>query len=98
MEGVRRAVGLRPADPVLHNHLGRVLAAAGSLEEAAAEYRTAIAMAPGVPVPYRNLGLVLYRSGDRGAARAALEKAASLDATGEVMEGEAGRILEELRR
>jgi tetratricopeptide (TPR) repeat protein len=98
VEAYRRASALAPGDPVTRNRLGVVLEAAGRPQEAAAEYRAASALAPGVPIPLRNLGLLLFRLGDRPAALRALEQAASLDPRGEVMDAEARRILDALRR
>ena len=92
------AAALRPGDPILRYRWGRSLEQAGRIEAAVEAYREASRLAPASPVPLRQLGLLLLARGDREGARQVLERAASLDAAGSVMDAAARRALEELRR
>jgi len=58
---LRRAVELRPGDPLLRNNLGFQYALAGRLSDAEAELANAVQLRPDFARAYINLGLVLSR-------------------------------------
>jgi tetratricopeptide (TPR) repeat protein len=91
-----RAATLRGGDAILRYRAGRAWERAGHGDEAAAAYRESILAAPGSPVPRKALGLLLLKRGDRAGAREALERAATLDPSGSIMDAEARRTLEGL--
>ncbi|MEE9292515.1 MAG: tetratricopeptide repeat protein [Acidobacteriota bacterium] len=98
LAALREAVRLSGSHPVFIFQLGRALELAGRVGEAEQRYRESIRLAPSAPVPLKGLGMLLYRKGDRDEARALLERAAGLDAEGTVIDDEASRALEDLRR
>ena len=98
LEALEAAVRAAPGHPIHRYQLGRALEADGRPQEAMAQYRESIRLAPSAPVPRRALGLLLHRLGDGAGALEALERAAALDAGGTVMDAEARRLLESLRR
>lgn len=97
-ETLAAAVRARPGQPIYRYQLARALEGQGRLTEAAEQYRESIRLAPSAPVPLKSLGLLLRRMGDRRGARESLERAMALDPQRKVMDGEAVRVLEGLRR
>jgi len=63
LEGLRRAVALRPGNPLYLNHLGVVLSGMGDLEAAIEAYRAALAIAPDITDIRNNLGHALAKLG-----------------------------------
>ena len=98
LAALREAVRLSGGRPVSLYQLGWALEVAGRFDEAEGRYRESIRLAPSAAVPLKGLGLLLYRKGDHDEARALLERAAGLDAEGTVIDDEAMRALEDLRR
>ena len=98
ISALRQAIATRPEHPVYRYHLARGLEQSGKLQDAAAQYRVAIRLAPTAPFPMKGLGLLLARLGDSTGALEALERAASLDSKGSVMDATALSLLGSLRR
>lgn len=79
LEQLAAAVRIRPEFPTARNNLGILLAEAGHLARAEAEFREAVRLAPGWPDPLQNLARLYAITGDaaaRDAALAAAERAA----------------------
>jgi tetratricopeptide (TPR) repeat protein len=72
------AIGLSPADPVLHNNLALALRLLGRLDEAIAHLEEAVRLRPGYANGWTNLGNLLREKGQFTAARECLERAISL--------------------
>ena len=71
----RRALGLAPRDPVIHNNLANTLIVANRVQEAIALYRSAVALDPTYIDAKANLGLALRDAGDTPAALTLFEQA-----------------------
>ncbi len=78
-----------------HVQKGKEELLSGEVDRAIAEFRTALAKQHDNPRAHLNLGIALKLKGDRAGARAALEKARSLDGDGPVGK-EAERLLQGL--
>jgi tetratricopeptide (TPR) repeat protein len=79
---LQRAVVLDPGRAAIHSNLGYALSLRSKNAEATAEYREALRLDPKLISAWINLATVLSRDpATRGEARAALEKAKSLDPT-----------------
>jgi tetratricopeptide (TPR) repeat protein len=98
LSSLEAAARARPGHPIYRYNLGGAYEQAGRLPEAVAQYRESIRLAPSAPVPRRALGLLLHRLGDGAGALEALERATALDPGETVMDAEALRVLEVLRR
>ena len=72
---LRRALGLAPADALLHCDLGNALSACGEIEAALASWRHACGLDPAQPVPWFNLGRNLQQLGRTDEAIDALREA-----------------------
>lgn len=72
---LRRALGLAPADALLHCDLGNALSACGEIEVALDSWRHACELDPAQPVPWFNLGRNLQQLGRTGEAIDALQEA-----------------------
>ena len=68
----------RPADPLVRNFRGIVLAGLGRNGEAAAEYQEAIRLNPKLAEAYRNLGFLKWTERQFAVARATLRRAVEL--------------------
>ena len=82
-------------DSEAHVQKGKEELLSGEVDRAIAEFRTAMAKQHDNPRAHLNLGIALKLRGDRPGARAALEKARSLDVDGPVGK-EAERLLQGL--
>lgn len=76
---MRRAVELRPADPLYHNTLGSVLGAVGDFDGAIAALRRACELQPDLAIAWYNLGVILTRSVRNDEATEALKRAVALE-------------------
>ena len=81
---MRRAVGERPANPVLWNDLGVMLMVAGQLDDAERAMRNALVVAPDYAEGYASLAGVLARLGRIGQAVRAQGRAAELEPASEL--------------
>ena len=76
----QQAVTLKPDVPGYHNNLGNVLAKAGKIDEAKAEYMKSVQLDPASAAQaWRNFGIVLYNVGRMKDAVEPLQKASELD-------------------
>lgn len=75
---IRRAVELRPGDPLYHNTLGSVLGAAGDFDGAIDALRRACELQPDLAVAWYNLGVMLTRCVRNDEAVDALKRAVAL--------------------
>ena len=87
-EVLRRAIGLRPTDPVLYTQLAAVYAreafeteASEKIELAYEAYEQAIVFAPTIALTYQQYADLALRSGDSAAAQGQAQRAVDLDAT-----------------
>lgn len=71
----RRAIALRPGEPIAHLRLGLLLAEQGRLDEAAAAFEAALRVDPGSPIGHNGLGAVAVLAGRHDDARRHYEEA-----------------------
>ena len=75
---IRRAVELRPGDPLYQNTLGSILGATGDFDGAIAALRRACELQPDLAIAWYNLGVMLTRSVRNDEATEALKRAVAL--------------------
>lgn len=75
---MRRAVELRPLDPLYHNTLGTALGANGDFDGAIRALRRACELQPGLATAWYNLGVMLTRCVRNEEATEALQRAVEL--------------------
>ncbi len=80
----RRAIERHPAEAILHDELGDVLAVQNRFDEATAAYREAVRLDPGDDDAWHDLGVALVALQRRREAREALHKAVELTDRDEV--------------
>jgi tetratricopeptide (TPR) repeat protein len=78
-EECRKAIALKPDDPLAYNNLGAALKEQGKLLPAEAASRKAIDLKPGYAKAHLNLGIVLRAQGKVSKARDEYEKAIHFD-------------------
>lgn len=76
---LRRAVELRPGEPIARNNLGDLLRRTGRLEEAADQLRTAVRLDAGYAEAWGNLGIVHSLAGRNDSAYLSLARARELN-------------------
>ncbi|MBN8737042.1 MAG: sulfotransferase [Xanthomonadales bacterium] len=79
LAAMRRAVDLRPMDPLYHNTLGTVLGASGDFDGAVRALHRACELQPGLGLAWYNLGVMLTRCVRIAEATEALLRAVHLD-------------------
>lgn len=85
---MRRAVGERPANPILWNDLGVMLEVVGQLDEAEQAMRNALVVAPDYAEGYASLAGVLVRLDRVGQAVQAQRRAVELEPASELYRGQ----------
>ncbi len=78
VEYIRRAIDLKPGEPVFHGNLGNALRDQGRLDEAVACYRRALELKPDYAQAHNNLGVALSDLGRTDEAIAAYRRATQL--------------------
>jgi tetratricopeptide (TPR) repeat protein len=76
---MRRAVALRPRDPMYYNTLGTVLGASGDFDSAIRELRRACELQPRLGIAWFNLGVMLTRCVRTDEAAQALQRAVQIE-------------------
>jgi tetratricopeptide (TPR) repeat protein len=76
---MRRALALRPRDPLYHNTLGALLGNAGDYETAIDSLRTTCALLPGYAPAWYNLGVMLTKCVRNDEAATALAQAVAIE-------------------
>jgi len=76
---MRRALDLRPVDPLYHNTMGTVLGSTGDFDGAVRALHRACELQPDLAIAWYNLGVMLTRCVRIAEATDALQRAAQLD-------------------
>ena len=79
IQTMRRAIGMRPSDPLYHNTLGTILGTSGDFDGALGALQRACELEPGLATAWYNLGIMFTRCVRNDEAAAALKRAVELD-------------------